>query len=289
MGELRSSQVGTDAASTATAPDQAATPVEVDSVATAKSSKAPAFQFYPKDFLGSSSVGRMSLEAIGAYTLLLCYAWLDKGLPTETEELARLARLPHRQFLKMWSGPLGKCFTQRSGKLVNDRQEDERRKQKEFRDKQAKNGEQGGRPKKSKPDVTQNNPGLSSGLQEHEPRKSSSSPISDLQSPTSVRTRPAPLTARRRLDAFVELGRVWVPQRIHTDFVAERNHPDAEGELLAWYQDVADFWTTGPNGTASTGGDMFEFWRKRFKEKWPAAPSVKQAPSPGDAWRPEAV
>src|SRR5678816_1975538 len=79
----------------------------------------------------------MSLTEIGAYTLLLAHCWLDGGLPLDVEQLARIVKVPAKQFAKMWAGPLHECFSERVGKLVNDRLEIERKKQLEFRRRQS--------------------------------------------------------------------------------------------------------------------------------------------------------
>lgn len=150
---------------TGPAPDHTAIVGGDPDMATAKSTKSPAFQFYPKDFLSSSKVRKMSLTEIGAYTVLLATSWLDGSLPTDLAELARTLGIKDAQFRRMWAGPLGQCFYEKNGRLFNDRLEEERKKQAEFRRRQSDNGRMGGRPK-----------GLgSSGLTQTEPKKSSSS------------------------------------------------------------------------------------------------------------------
>ena len=90
--------------------------------------------------------------------------------------------------------------------------------------------------------------------------------------------RQAPLVARRRLDAAWEGPKgLYVPQRKHSDFVALRNHHEAESELLAWYLDVAEKWEGSP------GADMFKFWTARYDEKWPA-PAVDKVADRRPMW-----
>ena len=43
----------------------------------AKGNKAPAFQWYPKDFIADIDVQIMTPEQRGAYIMLLSYAWLQ--------------------------------------------------------------------------------------------------------------------------------------------------------------------------------------------------------------------
>lgn len=52
--------------------------------------KAPAFQFYPADWLGSQRVTLMTLEEEGAYIRLLSYCWQHGSIPREPEKIARL-------------------------------------------------------------------------------------------------------------------------------------------------------------------------------------------------------
>lgn len=63
--------------------------------------------------------------------------------------------------------------------------------------------------------------------------------------------------------------RVYVPQRLHAEFIGLLNRPDAERELLTWYGTVSDEWTSGAHAQSTTGADMFTFWRERFNERWP--------------------
>jgi uncharacterized protein YdaU (DUF1376 family) len=53
--------------------------------------KAPAFQFYPQDYLSSSRVAEMTLEEEGVYIRLLCYCWSCGSIPADPERCAKLA------------------------------------------------------------------------------------------------------------------------------------------------------------------------------------------------------
>lgn len=52
--------------------------------------KAPAFMFYPSDWLGSQRVSLMTLEEEGAYIRLLSYCWQHGSIPRDPDKLARL-------------------------------------------------------------------------------------------------------------------------------------------------------------------------------------------------------
>jgi uncharacterized protein YdaU (DUF1376 family) len=101
--------------------------------------KAPAFQFYPRDFLSDGRVAGMSLEERGAYITLLCLCWLEHKLPAEPEKLARMVGVPLPAFRKLWAA-IHPCFTEVPGGLVQKRLEKERQKQKEYRQRMADRG-----------------------------------------------------------------------------------------------------------------------------------------------------
>ena len=96
-----------------------------------------------------------------------------------------------------------------------------------------------------------------------------------IRSEQKEQTRPAPIIARRRKDAAFEGPRVYVPQRAHDDFLALRN--GAERELYEWYEAVSNEWFNGVRKDEEPGADMFVFWKARYAERWPAAPS-RQTP-----------
>ena len=63
--------------------------------------KCPWFKFYPTDFLGDKAVAVMSVEEVGAYCLLMFYAWQDDprgSLADEDATLMRLARMSPEQW-----------------------------------------------------------------------------------------------------------------------------------------------------------------------------------------------
>jgi len=104
---------------------------------------APAFQFYSRDWLASSSVRRMTLAERGAYIDLLAYAWRDGGIPDDEAELARLLQVSPRVWRRMAPRILAE-FSETAdgadGLLANPRQERERAKLKSWREKSALGG-----------------------------------------------------------------------------------------------------------------------------------------------------
>lgn len=103
--------------------------------------KAPAFQFYPNDFLGGV-VASYSLEEIGLYTVLLAFDWNLSGLPLDVEKLAKLSRVSLRKFRVLWE-TVGENFVERDGRYFNPRLQLERAKQEEWRRKSSDGGKKG--------------------------------------------------------------------------------------------------------------------------------------------------
>src|SRR5436190_23760393 len=108
--------------------------------------KAPAFQFYPKDFLTDSHVVAMTLAERGAYITLLCLCWMERSLPTDLDALARLCRVSRTAFTRLWPA-LEPCFTVINGRLIQGRIERERHKQETYRALKAAAGQKGGHAK----------------------------------------------------------------------------------------------------------------------------------------------
>lgn len=92
--------------------------------------KAPAFQFYPADFLSDANVAMMDPATIGAYILLICYCWNEDGIPKDIKKLARLSRMNEQQFDEAWVY-LSECFVPHADdtKLDHPRLQKEREKQ----------------------------------------------------------------------------------------------------------------------------------------------------------------
>ncbi|MDE2467501.1 MAG: DUF1376 domain-containing protein [Bradyrhizobium sp.] len=105
--------------------------------------KSPAFQFYPNDFLGSGTVQRASAEQVGAYLLLLCLDWQEDGFGFDETQLAQTCRLSRGSFRKAWQLLADKFPPDQDGRHRNPRLQRERKKQEEYRAKQAAKGRSG--------------------------------------------------------------------------------------------------------------------------------------------------
>lgn len=106
--------------------------------------KAPAFQFYARDFIADMNVVAMSNEALGAYVRLLCHDWMENGLPNDDAILAALSGTRER-----WPEvreQVLKCFNKTGGKkskLVNPHLQSQRKQHRELRAKRRQSGKQG--------------------------------------------------------------------------------------------------------------------------------------------------
>lgn len=111
--------------------------------------KAPAFQFYVKDWLADLNVRIMTPEEKGAYIELMAIEWNEIGLPNDDQTLAHLSGLGEK-----WSNGSGekikKCFIRRGKKLIHPRLEKERKKQHKRRIECSLAGQASGTARKNK-------------------------------------------------------------------------------------------------------------------------------------------
>lgn len=245
-----------------------------------QSTKSPAFQFYPRDFLSSGKVDRMPMTERGAYITLLSRCWLDNGLPTDLAELAGIVRLNAKQFTRMWNNSqIGKCFFERGGKFFSERLEHERKVQSEFRKKQTDKANKRWESHGNAVAMPGNGTRQASGnapLPRSLPLPQSASAKNTETAPPSARPM-APIhdNSHRK---HAHCGRVCLPAGLFSEFVGRRNHVNADREVRDWAMDVEREWGPGGPKAAIEPGDAYDFWRERYAEKWPAAaPAAKKA------------
>jgi len=109
--------------------------------------KRPAFQFYAGDFLSDYNVVCMNMAQRGIYITLLAHAWLEGGIPDNTDKIKRLCGNPI-EWDDDWN-VVRDCFELVDGDLVNPRMERERLKQIERSEKARINGALGGKAKQT--------------------------------------------------------------------------------------------------------------------------------------------
>lgn len=97
-------------------------------------SKAPAYQWYPKDHRSDERVELMDLEQEGALRRLLDHQWMNGSIPADPDDLASLLRVDRERFDRIWKR-VGPCFESVDGdpsRLANARMERERAARDEF-------------------------------------------------------------------------------------------------------------------------------------------------------------
>jgi uncharacterized protein YdaU (DUF1376 family) len=115
------------------------------------STKSPAFQFYPKDYLSDAKTRVMTFKQRGMYWDLVSHCWLEKGLPDDPKEIARILGITSiARFVKHDWPVIGRCFRRvDTGGHQHPRLEIERRKQEDFRESARAAGQASGRARRS--------------------------------------------------------------------------------------------------------------------------------------------
>lgn len=149
-------------------------------------SKAPAFQFYASDFVGSATVGTSTAEEVGIYVLLLSKDWMETGFVFDEARLALWCKVSVRVFRKAWAH-LAEKFPAREVDGVlrhfNPRLEAERVKQAAYRAVQSAKGVASGQSRRNRgstPAEPRLNPCLTGGGTGDEPGGNSPFPSSAL-------------------------------------------------------------------------------------------------------------
>lgn len=111
--------------------------------------RAPAFQFYPSDYLSDAKTRIMSFAQRGMYWDLYCHCWLQGGLPLDPMEIAGILGIKAAAKFVTQDWPmLSRCFRVTDQDHQHPRIELELAKQEAYRRRQSDNGRSGGRPRK---------------------------------------------------------------------------------------------------------------------------------------------
>lgn len=101
--------------------------------------KAPAFQFYPADFLSDENVALMTNQEVGCYIKLMCYCWRQKSIPKDLEKISKLCGESLENMTELWP-QIEPCFNVNGSRYFHKRLDVERKKQSEWRKKSSKGG-----------------------------------------------------------------------------------------------------------------------------------------------------
>lgn len=109
----------------------------------------PAFLLYATTWLQSPKTNSLSLEQQGAYVRLLCFSWLHGSIPDDREELRYMLGLGEdvAAFDRIWSR-LGRRWVKMPGtpgRLIDERQEQERAERRQKAEEMRIRGQAGGK------------------------------------------------------------------------------------------------------------------------------------------------
>ncbi len=100
--------------------------------------KAPAFQLFAADLYMDTN--HWTVDEIGIYTRLLMTEWVNGGLPDDLKRLARIAGCSPQKFSKRWTIVKKKFHQNNEGFLINDRMEQTREEQANYKKSQSEKG-----------------------------------------------------------------------------------------------------------------------------------------------------
>jgi uncharacterized protein YdaU (DUF1376 family) len=112
----------------------------------ADANKAPAYQWYPRDFASDEPVQLMTLEQEGAYRRLLDHQWMHNSIPEGPAQLAKICKnIPVAQMRRIWVS-IAVCFVPvegEEGRLQNRKLERVRAVSREYHERQSAAGRRG--------------------------------------------------------------------------------------------------------------------------------------------------
>lgn len=218
--------------------------------------RAPAFQFYPKDWL-DFKVQRMSLSAQGAYVKILCYMWSDSSdqcsILDDDELIARALSTTVEQWLELREEIQRKndpIFQIKDGFLISKRLKQESTKQRKYRKTQSDKGKKSAQQRFNRGSTTVqpkgNSLSSSSSSKEKDKNKSSAKPSPGREAlALAVTLREAiqhrDPNAKAVIQDRTELWARDIDKLIRID----KRTPNQIEAVIWWAQTKSDFW--GPN------------------------------------------
>jgi len=235
-------------------------------------STAPAFQFYPADFLSDEKVVVMSNQEVGCYIKLLSYCWKEGSIPKCMQKIARLCGETEENMNKLWPNIEG-CFKENGTRYLHKRLDLEREKQRKFSQKRSAAGRIGANSRWHSHKVAKDLP-----LAENS--SSSSSSISNNKySQNSNEFRLSnlllELIVKRKPDLKKPDLQKW---GVHVDRMIkiDKRDPEEIGEVIKWCQGD-DFWK---NNILSTEKLRKQYDQLVLKMKKPDIKDVSEIEDP---------
>lgn len=166
--------------------------------------KSPAFQFYPKDFIGDANVAEMSMQERGVYITLICYCWDEGSIPSELDRVARLLSMPPKTLAKLWPAVKARFrpLEESNARLVHPRLEKEREKQANHRRRQADRASKRWSSRNAATDAVASPQALPQAMPRHESLQCSSSSSSSSSSIKRREKKEEPPGARSKWPIF---------------------------------------------------------------------------------------
>ena len=192
--------------------------------------KSPAFQFYPQDWLSSPRITMMTLEEEGAYIRLLCFDWMNDGIPDDEQSFLSLSGLNKR------STNVQQCFIEHPTKpnyITNERLLVERNKQLNRRKKCSEAGKASGLSRSKS--ITSN--GRSTSVeQKSNSSLSSSSSISSSNNKKSIRFTPPSLS---EVQEYISLKSYSVDAENFINFYESKGWMVGKNKMKSWKASIS--------------------------------------------------
>jgi uncharacterized protein YdaU (DUF1376 family) len=242
-------------------PNQDATIPGGSALASGKSSKSPAFQFYPKDFLCDEEQQLLSIAEAGIYIRLICQCWLNGSLPPDLVALGRLCNASQAEIKRAWPNVSALFRLRPDGRWTHDRLDKERVAQRENSKK-----------RKAAADARWGQSRNAHAVQVECP-PSPSPTASPSPSPTAPQARTAGVMAGALPRDHVkhvwcgETLRVCVPETLHLDLRRKLGGDNPDARLKAFYAEGV----RALDPSAPVASDVFKFWRGQFDARFAPA------------------
>lgn len=111
--------------------------------------KSPAFQFYPAEWLADEDVSLMTLEEEGAYIRAMAFCWREGSIPADPMRLSALLKGASTTVVRVVQGRFNQHPTDPT-RMVHGRLEQEREKQRLWREKSSEGGKKSGESRQNK-------------------------------------------------------------------------------------------------------------------------------------------